>query len=69
MKREQTITELCELVSAVYGRIDPECSTASDCFCHSHTDIPYRNEGKAVEYVKRVVLAALEVDFPRKEVG
>lgn len=59
MNRQETIEAVCEIIGVAYNTIG-DYSHASDCFCEECQF--YRNEGKAIEYVRRAVNRALIAD-------
>ena len=59
MTRQEAIQHACETVSLAYISIG-DFSEPSDCFCDNSRD--YQNEGKALAYVRKAVLAQLKTD-------
>ena len=65
MNRQETIEAVCEIVELAYRSI-ANFDSASDCFCNEPVECDlgntYRNEGKAIDYVRTAVLEALKRD-------
>lgn len=63
MNKKESIEAVCAIVGLAYQSIG-EFEHSSDCFCSvgGIDDANYRNEGKAIEYVRLAVVRALKED-------
>jgi len=60
MRQNEVIERFCALQKKVHDHIGYE--TAADCFCHMSSGLPrdYQNQGKALEFIEKAVLSAIE---------
>lgn len=67
MTKVEAITEACEIIALAFHSIG-DYTHSSDGFCPRCQCMPsmygkdYRNDGKAIEYVRQAVLAKLKAD-------
>ena len=57
MTKQEATQRLCALMGVVQSHLGWQ--NASDCFC-GDSELTYQNDGLAIEYIEKLVLAAID---------